>query len=369
MIPSTYWQRRIAWGVSWSVFHATGTAAIAVLFALVLAPSQYTFQLLDHVRMVPELWDQSLIRIALHFGLSACVWALACITFLLFKARVKAQPKRVVKLSRGSVMAETIIVLPVWMLLVFGLAQLTVNNIAGVLMNVAVYEAARSAWVWEGEAGNRAGVNSGMVNENARLAAALVMTPVAPGGFVGDPRLSGRAEKMRLALALTHVPLVGGAIGQNLPGDVQNLLGTVASLDLTIPTRNNQSVMRALDSDPFIIRTVKKFTHAYHSTSVAVSQSDGDTVVKVTYKHFIAMPIMGPVFGEKVGILDALSTESKRPGYYTTFERTTGRKSQSNNPANATLPSNDFSSTPPSEVDPDGGVKGGANQQSGGDSW
>jgi len=351
------------WLCTWGVIHLAATVGLSIVMTAVLAPSKMTLYALEQVWKVPELWEGSATRLLLHFGLSACVWAIFSLTFMMLAQSWKRRKTTVFQLQRGTVLTETIIILPVWMLLVFGLAQLSVNNIAGVLGNVAIYEAARTAWVWEGEVGNRAGVTSEIVNEKVKIAAALVMTPVSPGGFVGNPLLSDRPGKMRTALAMTHVPLVGGAISQALPSDVQSLLGTAASLDFTIPTRNNQSVRRALDGELFIIRTVKKFTHAFHATKVTVNGSS----VTLEYRHFIAMPMMGPVFGQKTGILAAAMDTSgtMRPGYYTTVTRTSSRLSQSMNPANSALPSNAFQSAPTGSQ----GVNTGNIQNGAGGSW
>jgi hypothetical protein len=283
----------------------------------------------------------------LHLGLAACLWAMTFIVFQLIKMRVSQRKLGVVKLARGSVMTETIVILPVWMLLVFGLLQLAVNNVGGILANVAVYEAARTAWVWKGEVGKRAGVTDAIVTDRARIAAAMVMTPVATGDFTSDPRLpTVAANKMRNALALAHVPLIGSVASQVLPGNAQDLIAGAGSFSFTgLATRNNQSVWRALDGDPFIIRTLKKFTFAYHCTKVEVSESGGETVAKLTYLHQISMPMMGPVFGSRK--LFSADT-GYRSGYYTTYKRSSGRASQSNNPANAALPSNFFDGILPS---------------------
>jgi len=339
--------RHLATWIVYSVLHTLAVGIYAFGLAYVLAPSAYAWKCFQSALAVGEIRDLSLTAALLHLGLAACLWAMTFIVIQLVKMRVSQRKLGVVKLARGSVMTETIVVLPVWMLLVFGLLQLAVNNVGGILANVAVYEAARTAWVWKGEVGKRAGVTDTIVADRARIAAAMVMTPVATGDFTTNPILPAAATKMRNALALAHVPLLGSVASQVLPGNVQDLLAGAGSLSLTgLATRNNQSVWRALDGDPFIIRTLKKFTFAYHCTKVEVSESGGDTVAKLTYNHQISMPMMGPVFGS----FKLLSADTGyRAGYYTTYKRSSGRASQSHNPANAALPSNYFDKILPSD--------------------
>ncbi len=343
---------------TWTVHAVLHTFAVGVYafgLAYVLTPSAYAWKCFQSAVAVGELRDLSVTAGLLHLGLAACLWAMTYIVIQLIKMRTTQRKLGVVKLTRGSVMTETIVILPVWMLLVFGLLQLAVNNVGGVLANVAVYEAARTAWVWKGEVGNRASVTDAMVSDRARIAAAMVMTPVATGDFATNPILPPAATKMRNALALAHVPLLGSVAAQVLPGGAQDFLAGVGSFSFTLfATRKNQSVWRALDGDPFIIRTLKKFTFAYHCTKVEVSESGGETVAKLTYLHHLSMPMMGPVFGS----FKLLSEDTGyRTGYYSTYVRTSGRASQSNNPANSAIPSNFFDDILPSN-DADGELAG-----------
>lgn len=334
-------------GVGWFVrivHHTAAVSLVAFLLAYVVSPSTYAWKAFQTAVFVDELREVSLLAVGIHVGLAGCLWALMYIIYQLVRLRTSNRAPKVVKLARGSVMTETIVILPVWMLLVFGLLQLAVNNVGGILANVAVYEAARSAWVWKGEVGNRAGVTDAVVSDRARIAVAMVMTPVATGDFTTSPVLPAAAKKMRTALAFAHVPLSSVLAGV-LPADATDLLAGAGSFSLTgLATRNNQSVWRALDGDPFIIRTLKKFTFAYHCAKVDVSESNGETTVKMTYNHQISMPAMGPVFGKfKFPAAD----NGYRAGYYTTYKRTSGRASQGNNPANAARPSNFFDGISP----------------------
>ncbi len=328
------------WAVPLEVVgHVSAVSIIAILFGYLAAPDGGLFATFQKAIANSELQADAFWRLAVHIGLSLVSWGMLFGVFTAARNRMGQKKLRVVRSTAGSVMTETIVLLPVFLLLTFGIAQLSVNNIGGILANVAVYEAARAGWIWKHEEGVR-GVSSGQAEERAKIAAAAAMTPVAPGSFFGNPILSDEAEQMRLALAISNLPVNDLYVGF-VPGDIQALLATGASLDLTPTTRKYQSVWRALDDDTFIQRTVKKFTHAYHATSVTVSDSDDRTSVELEYKHFIAMPMMGRVFG-------SFDTVGWRPGYYTTYERSYGFKSQVNNPPNADLPSNLFDSVSPS---------------------
>jgi len=235
------------------------------------------------------------------------------------------------------------VILPFFLLLTFGMSQMVINNIGGALANVAVYEAGRAAWIWKPEAdAGRMGVNSAKALDRAKTAAAMVMTPVAPGDYFGNPSLDTEdAEAMRTALMLTHVPFVGGA----LPGGSADAVALLALID-PMAFEGNRTFTNALDMSPFIIRTVKKFTHAYHATDVAFDSTGGRTGVKLEYKHHIAMPLMGPLFGSS-----GIDVVGLRGGYYAKYERTFGFKTQINTP-NPALPAGPFIGSGPS-----GGLK------------
>ena len=78
----------------------------------------------------------------LHLGISVCVWALFVILF----HTVRPDPtdvSRRFRATRGTVLTETLIVIPVALTLTFGLAQLAVMNVAGILANLASVQAGR----------------------------------------------------------------------------------------------------------------------------------------------------------------------------------------------------------------------------------
>lgn len=334
-----------------AIGHVAGVALVALIVAIMIMPIDHAREVFARLQEVPALWSESSFPMLLHIGLSICIWAMGCILFQLARLRFGAERKKApIRLSRGSVMTETLVIMPIFFLLTFGMAQLAINNIAGILANVAAYEAARAAWIWQPEedaSTKRMGITSGIAVEKCRIAVALVMTPVAPGEFFSDPRLPTYASKMRVVALGAHVPF-GGIISSTFP-QLADLLAGAASLSPYVAVRKWQSINTALDNASFARRTVMKFTHAFHASGC---QIQADHSVKMTYMLQIAMPMMGPVMGEKhapstspsefinsgFGDLDGVGG---RWGYFATYERTFGFKKQVNVP-NAAKPQNDL---------------------------
>lgn len=181
--------------------HVFATAVIAVLFALPYVGQASLELLAISVQSDVLAWD-SLLKVAAHVGLSACVWALVCAVYR--RVRRHWPDRRVAKVSTssGSVMLETLIAMPVILLLAFGLAQLVVINLASILFNLASFQAARTAWLWQPESSvdgdnSRMGVDDETVEDMVRIQAAAVLTPVAPGDYQMLTSVSDRAKKAR----------------------------------------------------------------------------------------------------------------------------------------------------------------------------
>lgn len=322
---------RSAWAL-WAGLHALAVVGVAFLLALLMIPMS-TLEWLTATHMTtPELMQRSAPAILLHLGLAACVWALLVI---LFKLAHRSRPLVVHSLSaRGSVMTETLIVLPVFLLLSMGLTQLAINNIAAILANVAVHQAARTAWLWQPEAGKKRvtkEISDNDVQDRARIAAALVMTPVAPGNFVSNPLGSQAFSKARFAQAASQLPFAGAA------GHAGELLAGIGAIDPTIATRGNLTLTRALDQSSFLQRSVQKFTHAYEATKIEVTQSDGRIGVKLTYKLHQTVPFVRNLLG-------SFGHAGLRVGYFATYTREYSFKAQPYAP-NASLPDSGFFGT------------------------
>lgn len=290
-----------------AVFHAVG----ATLTALVLALPFTNRMALDAARRAiatgraPEtFWTDLLV----HLGLASAVWAVVCIGFSFLRQRLRDPPTDEI-VRRGSVALETVVVLPVLLLLIFGLGQLVTNNIASLVTDLATMEAGRTAWIWEREP-------DGDAAHRARLQAAAVLTPAAPtrtGIEVRNaPQTFYQYRGMLLGTQLPTPSVDAGSRGTDVANGVA--LGA-QSFDAPSQNRSFSGVLGIL---PFSTRTIHKFTYAYAATEVDVGvDPDEDTVsVTVTYHHKSTFPIVGAIFGERKSPAD-----TNKPGFYTSMSR------------------------------------------------
>ena len=241
--------------------------------------------------------------LALHVGLSVCLWAfIYLVGAYLWRG---GEPARVrLDKRRGAVMTETLVALPVLLMLIFGIAQLTVNNIAGIFTNLATIQAARSAWLWEREPCHSIECDPA---ERARAQAAAVLTPVAPGThFINASDLPRAAAQLRGVLVGVQQPQLREDMGaQGM--DVSSRVSTFG--------RRSGTFAEALDTQSYTVRTVRKFTFAYHATSVEVSHPGQDTIrIDLLYRHHNAFPMVSRIFGVEDSV-------AGRDGYYAHIER------------------------------------------------
>lgn len=254
------------------------------------------------------------VDLALYMGLAACLWAMVVILFEVVTSR-RAPVHRALRLGRGSVMTETLIILPVFLLLTFGIAQLAINNVAGLLANTAAFQAGRTAWLWTSEADvQRSGVTSEMVRELTHVQAAAVLTPVAPGEFIQTT--GGGSQQFRQMRGI----LVGSQLfafssdSGNMGMSQANLL--MAGDNMTSFSGRDASFSRALDNSSWKQRTARKFTFAYHATEVRVINNGDEAGVELTYLHHQAFPLVGRIFG------DPHFSIGGRKGFYAEMKRT-----------------------------------------------
>ncbi|TXD37044.1 hypothetical protein FRC98_09905 [Lujinxingia vulgaris] len=284
------------WSARWTRggFHLIGVLLVCGLVSCVVADAPLT------LRLVAASWQHEgvpravALGGAIQLGLSACVWALLMIVWALFTSSgarpVARTSQRALRAARGTVITETLIVIPIVLLLIFGLAQLAINNIAGVLNQVAYFQAARTAWVWAPEPG----ISEAEIKDRARIAVALTFTPVAPGnyqttgyfGVGGDGGLSERALDAREIMRERYFSIEDAIIGA---------LPLEPSADA-----NNTSYDRALDSSTnYATRATQKFTHAYLATEIEeVINTGGEVGVSYSFLLHQAMPLVGGIFGE-----------------------------------------------------------------------
>lgn len=255
----------------------------------------------------------------IHLGLSCCVWTLLYLTYrIVAKKRHKLRAVRTVRATRGSVLTEFLIILPVWMLISMGLMQLCITNVAGILTNLATFQAARSVWVWAGEAqGNRLGVGYTTVMSKARVQAAMSLAPVAPGDYFHDPFffVSDDLKAARAGMLAQQLPLLTadqGALGYPLAYvlELEDPKGLI-----TMGSKRGLSLSRSLDSSSFRLRSVRKLTWAYHATTVVPIYIGPAAGAVVVYRHQIAMPLVPQFFGQKSMVMG-------RQGYYLPITRT-----------------------------------------------
>jgi hypothetical protein len=266
----------------------------------------------------------------LHLSLGALVWGLLYGLFVLYHSRRRDSEARLVR-ARGSVLLETAIIMPVALLLIMGLCQLIVINLAGALANVAVFEATRAAWIWESEripaSAERMGENISKsdVSEFARVQAASVMTPVAPGIFNQDKDFpesqTDRAERARAMFYTAqdlNIPDNPGGVGR-----ARQAVGRVTDQAAVgnRATGSGLSVVQALDPSAFKGRSARKFTAAYHAVDATYEERDEKVGIVLDYYQLCAFPLVGSIFGER-------QTRGERTGFYRRIHRTMFRVDQ-----------------------------------------
>ncbi len=280
-IRRTHFKRLLISGV----LHTLGALCVAALLWTWMLPPAHRASL--HEAMDAGALGFTSGEVLLHLALSACFWAFLAICYHLFRSARSNPTPRLVK-ARGTVITETIIVFPVFLLLTMGLIQLTIVNTAGLLTSLAAYKAGRVAAVWSPEM-VRDNIDANTVHEKMHVAAAASVAPVAPSDFVQlgcDFEDSTTLQAMLDAnVEIGHVTDLG-PVGRNLHG-----------------FRGGQlSITRAFDHSNFIIRGQRKlkFANCAVSVSVTFNPTDnrrGTATATVQYKHMMAIPIAEVVFG------------------------------------------------------------------------
>lgn len=244
--------------------------------------------------------EQNTREILLHLALSACLWAMARLLMMqlgrLYKQR--SEP-RVVKLGRGTVLTETLIVFPVFLLLLFGLLQLTINNTAAMLTSLSAFQAGRTVYLWQPEttgSKRNGGLTGAQVAERARIAAASVVTPTAPSMFRESCDTSPQFEAKLAAFASVGIEGVGTGVGLSVSA-IKGLAGA-----RSMGTNRNETIVKGYDKDAFELRGPLKFYVAYCNTEASYSVSGGKIKTVVHYDLKQVMPMVGFIFGERRGL-------------------------------------------------------------------
>ena len=291
--------------------HVTGVAVILCVFAL-LYVDENVFAAIEIGVYHKSFYDLVKVPILLQVGLASCIWAFIVIAFHWVRLSLREQKSQthVLKRARGTILTETLIVLPVFLLLTSGLAQLSINSNASILMGVATFQAARTSWLWEPETraanarNNMAGA-TGAVNEKARIAAATVLTPVVPAEFRGTCNFSNDLDQRMRAF--------GAAGAYAGAGGAQAVRG------LTTPQDNglgvNTTYWMAYDTSTFAERGAKKFFIAYCLTRASMSMNGELVRTTVNYDHMNVFPWFGYIFGRR-------KVAAGNLGYYMEMEGT-----------------------------------------------
>lgn len=263
----------------------------------------------------------------IHLALSACAWALIAIAIAWFRQR-KSEAKRVIRVARGTAMTEFLIILVPFLLLTSGLAQLAMLNVTGMLADLAVYQAARVAWVWQPEIdAGRAGVTPYRVKDRARTIASMVLAPTAPNDYeVGRAIPPGSSNDYRRARAVQVAAffpnMTNGSIAYEWSGGWTALVSGAFALDVEEASSENLSFYRAFDESSFRHRAARKMTFAEWGLWDDFRVLTGDrTGVEFTYKYNIIFPWFGYIWGQPNEI-------GMREGYYSPIRRRHTIKSQ-----------------------------------------
>ncbi|WP_164856355.1 TadE/TadG family type IV pilus assembly protein [Lujinxingia sediminis] len=329
LTPAASGQARLLLNATRILVHLGGVVGVALLMALPFV-SQRTLSLASQANASGLHEAVFSIEALIHVGLAACFWAILALSFAWLREthrqRSEQRPtltRKVVR-ARGSVILETLIVFPVFLLLIFGLAQFAVLNIASMLTTVAAFQATRTVWIWEREP-----IGTDDVERKATIQAATVVAPVVPGEYAAQPSTSSSEYSQNRGIFVASQfpwPVAdSGYQGRNI-GD--RLADEMAGLNPPI------DFVSAVDSSSFSHRTVRKLTSAYGSIDVSFEpDAASSSLLKVTttYHHLNAFPLVAGLFGENY-------ERAGREGYHVPIKRVLSIERQRPSPNRAQFP-------------------------------
>ena len=320
----------LAWATT-ILFHVV---AVSVIFVLTLWPflNGRILHYIEHLHS-PQFFSATIPLVGGHLIFSVLLWAVGYGLWNLRRGR--GRTPRSIRAARGTAITETLIVMPIFLLLTCGMAQMAINNATVILSNLATYEAARAVWVWHPEMQRLNNTNyswvSATIDENyvlemGRIQAAAVMAPVAHsfGTQVDDPNISEEFYQLRGAFVGAHDGQTSdmGAIGRERADN----MGEWGFQVFGNQGEHGYSLAMALDSSRYSVRSAWKFSGAYYSSDVrydvsptGFTSSVPEIRVTLSYNHFLAVPFVGWVFGDFV---EATNAPGGRGGYYTIYENT-----------------------------------------------
>lgn len=233
----------------------------------------------------PSFYSLVTLPVVTLIGVSACLWALIWLTGQWAVLHRRETRRLAVVRTRGTILTEFLIVLPIYLLLTSGLAQLSINSAAKVLTALATFQAGRTAWIWEPEtrgANQRNGATADDVNDRARIAAATVLAPVVPAEFRGTCSYTATFDETMRAMTLMPASTARGLV--------------VGQVD---PLPENRFYNVAFDDSVMMERGAKKLFMAYCNTNVEYSMGGRGIVTKVEYNHANVFPWFAYIFGQQ----------------------------------------------------------------------
>ena len=312
------WLRWGLGGAAWIALHVTASAAIALALALMVGDWSTLELFVASARrggFVPG-WE----ALGWHLVYSVMLWAGVVTMGWLLRQRRTPRARLVgarAATARGTVMVETLIVLMPFLLLTSGLAQLAMLNVAALLCDLAAFQGARAAWIWQPEADlGRHGVDVDDVRYRARTAAAMVLAPTAGAdyfignNFPGDSGPPFRRIRTGMAASFRAFPVTGE---QEWTLSMSNQLYFLEPPRQGLPRELTFS--SALDSKSFHLRAGRKSTAAWMSLEdFQVVQESGEIGVHFTYKYNLLFPWFAYIWG-------ARDTAAGRIANYSPIER------------------------------------------------
>lgn len=281
-------------------------------------------------------FEPNWFRIALHIGLGACLWAMLVIAYLLVQQRRSESREltRLVQRARGTVMMEFLIILVPMLLMASGLAQLAMLNVTAVLADLAVFNAARTVFVWAPEVNQpryESAYGDIQIRDRARTIASMALAPSAPSDYyLGRSVTPGSSNYYRRQRAI----LVGAFMPDTTPSSFnfewsggQTALTGGGAFDIGAgpggPVGANVTYALAFDKSGFKWRAARKMTQAewglYHDfQTICPTMCDqvnpAESGVHFVYWYNIVFPWFGYLWGtfENVGM---------RRGWYAKIER------------------------------------------------
>lgn len=307
--------------VATGALHVSAVAILA-MGSLVFFASEASWQVISWAWERGALADAVLFELGLHVGLCTLIWAALALCFGRLRRLARGSDDdgcpRIQLASakaKGTVLTETLIVLPVALLLIMGIGQLALMNIATTLSDLAVIQAARSVWVWAPEAQEgRFGVDRSLVTEKARVQAAAIMAPTASSNFGNfdtghHPEYAGTFRQTMGALYGAQVEHFGNDIGSFATTEAEMKLS-----DGEVANPKNMAFNLAFDSDSFEERTARKFFNAWVQTDIEIVETQEWIGAKMKYQHLCLMPLVAGIFGEYKNV-------NGQEGYYVEINR------------------------------------------------